>query len=221
MKLALPQVTLFCADCVDADRAVDVLEKCRAVIDFGAVKLLTSRPTDYPHKIAIAPLTSLVAYSIFMLKHAADFVETAHFLVVQWDGYVINVESWNPNWLTLDYIGPLYQQYPIVGSGGFSLRSRKIMTRIGQFVPEWDGTAKDADRVQATLGSYEDGVVSLARRPQLEEEGFKYATVEQAAAFAQGGNNDPRWHVERPFGFHRKWANINFETGIVSPPPFR
>lgn len=221
MKLSLPDVTLLCADCVDAARAVAIMDICTRYVDFGAVRLLTSKPTTYPHRVEILPLTSLVAYSIFMLTRAAGFVETSHMLVVQWDGYILNPKSWNPAWLSLDYIGPLYQQYAQVGSGGFSLRSKELMARVGECVPAWDGTADDAERLQATLGVYEDGVVSLALRPQLEQEGFQYATVEQAAAFAQGGNNDPRYHVERPFGFHRKWANVNLETGAVSPPPFR
>lgn len=224
-KLAFPTVTLFCADCVDAARAVDVMERCRAVADFGAVRLLTSRETDYPYRVEIPPLNSLTAYSVFMVKRAHEFVDTPHMLVVQWDGFIINAGSWDPSWLGYDYIGPIWQHDHVinpgsVGSGGFSLRTKAIMKRVSDLTPAWDGSTEDAERVQPLLGAYEDGIVAIAYRKDLEQEGFRFAPPEAAALFAQGGNNDPAYYRERPFGFHRRWSNVNCETGFVSPPPF-
>ncbi len=223
--LKLPSVTLFCADCLDTERAIVVLEKCKSLCEFGAVKLLTSLPTDYPHKVEIDPLLSLNAYSIFMLKRAHLYVETDHVLVVQHDGWILNPEAWNPDWLKYDYIGPLFiQKHDIdrysVGTGGFSFRSKALMEFVDKRVPAWDGSAADTVRVQALLNCYEDGVISRQQRDSLEQAGFKFPSPKEAAQFAQGGNNDPAYHVERPFGFHGLWPNVNRETGIVAPPPF-
>lgn len=230
--LELPSVTLFCADCVDSVRAIKAIERCKSVCNFGAVKFLTSLPTDYEHKIEIPKLPSLCDYSIFMLKRAPSFIETKHALIVQHDGYILNVDSWNPAWLNYDYIGPLFIQdhapQHMVGSGGFSFRSKSLMQFVQGLTPDWDGSPESTECVQEKLRSYEDGWICHIQRNRLEREGFKFASIKDAATFAQGGwpqpcsphNFDRSHYVERPFGHHGQWANIDLKTGFVSPPPF-
>lgn len=210
-KLQLPTVTLICIDCIDANRAVKVLERCKEKVDFGAVKLLTSNPTDYKHAVKITPLNSLVAYSIFMLTRVYKYIDTDHVLIVQRDGWILNADAWDEKWLDLDYIGPLFVQYDKVGSGGFSLRSKKIMEQISKVIPSWNGSQEMADKMQKGLGYYEDGVLCLSNLFHL----FRFATLEQAANFAQGGNRNPAYFREKPFGFHRTWQEIDFVTGVV------
>lgn len=230
--LNLPSVTLLCADCVDADRAVRTIAKCTSVANFGAVKFLTHLPSVCPYRIEIPCLPSLIDYSIFMLKNAVKFVDTKHCLVVQHDGYIINPEAWNSDWLNYDYIGPIFiQDHAIdarVGSGGFSLRTKKLMEFVAKRTPEWDGSPESTEAVQKKLGSYEDGVICHGLRPDIVKAGMKFAPPSAAAKFAQGGyphiaSRDPhdrQYYVERPFGHHGGWSNINRETGFVSPPPF-
>lgn len=212
-KLQLPSVTLLCCDCVDSKRAIRVLERCKALCDFGAVKLLTSIPTTYEHLVKIRPLNSLVAYSIFMLTKVHEYIDTEHVLIVQRDGFIINTDSWNPQWLNLDYIGPLFVQYDCVGSGGFSLRSKRLMENVSENTPEWDGTQKHADLIQPGLSYYEDGVICLSGKFSQ----FKFGNLEEAAMWAQGGNRNPDYYRPHPFGFHGVWSNINHETGYVYP----
>lgn len=212
-KLQLPTTTLVCIDCVNANRAVKVLERCKAVADFGAVKLLTHIPIQYEHKVKIIPLNTLVAYSIFVLTRLHEYIDTPNLLIVQRDGWILNPDSFNPAWLQLDFIGPIFVQYDKVGSGGFSLRSRRLMQETAKIVPEWDGTQKHADEIQETLGYYEDGVICLSHR--LSE--MKIAGLEQAADFAMGGNRNPEFYRPHPFGYHGNWSNINHETGFVFP----
>lgn len=224
-RLSLPTVTLLCADCIHIEYSIPAIERCKAVGDFGAVKLLTSMPSDYPHRVEIGHLGSLDAYSVFMLTDAYKYVETEHALIVQHDGWVLNPEAWDPAWLQCDYIGPLFlhahETGPrSVGSGGFSLRSRRLMERVAGLLPTWDGTPEDTSRLMRAATCYEDGVIASVHRDRLVEDGFLYGTPEQAAHFAQGGNNDPAYHVERPFGFHGLWSNIDHATGTVAPPPF-
>lgn len=211
MKLQLPNVTLLCVDCVNIDRAIKVIEICKSKADFGAVKLLTSIPTDYEHRVEIKPLNSLIAYSVFMLTKAHEYIDTSHVLTVQRDGWILNPEAWTDEWLEMDYIGPLFMQYDRVGSGGFSLRSKRIMEYAARQLPEWDWSQKQAEHLQKVIGVYEDGYLSLGAFRHM----FKIASVEHAANFAQGGNRNPRYFRERPFGFHRTWQTINFKTGYV------
>lgn len=210
-KLALPTVTLMCIDCVDAARAIKVLEHCKTKADFGDVKLLTSIPAIYEHRVKIKPLDSLIMYSIFMLTEVYKYIDTKHVLIVQRDGWILNPEAFKPEWLELDYIGPLFMQYDKVGSGGFSLRSKKLMEAIAATMPEWDGSMQDAHRIQNDLSYYEDGVLSFGSLAKHS----KIASLNEAAKFAQGGNTTPLYFEEKPFGFHRTWQLINFITGQV------
>lgn len=211
MKLQLPSVTLMCIDCLCADRAIKVLETCKGKADFGAVKFLTSLSTDYQNSVKIMPLDSLIAYSIFMLTRCHEYIDTPHVLIVQRDGWILNPGSFDPYWLQLDYIGPLFMQYDKVGSGGFSLRSKVMMQEVARLTPKWDGTLEHANKIQSGLGYYEDGVISLSPHKKF----FKIASNEHAANFAQGGNRNPLYFREKPFGFHRTWQTIDFKTGIV------
>ena len=144
-KLQLPTVTLMIIDCVNANRAERVIEICKEKADFGAIKFLTSLPSESEYKIEIVPLKTIVAYSIFMLTKCHEYIDTPNVLIVQRDGFILNPQSFNPAWLDLDYIGPLFIQYDKVGSGGFSLRSRKMMQQVASNVGEWDGTQAHAD----------------------------------------------------------------------------
>jgi hypothetical protein len=206
--IQLPQVTLLIADDINPILSKEVLNICQKEIEFGAVKLLTSHDIEGATKIP--QLTTLVDYSVFMLTRAWGFVETEFCLVVQRDGFILNPGKWNNDWLKLDYIAPLFIQYDVVGIGGFSLRSNTMMRSVARNWPVWDGTPEHANRIQHSMGFYEDGIYSFRNK-----KGFKIASCEQAADFGQGGNRTEKYFRERPFGFHRTWQRIDFETGLV------
>ena len=199
MKINLPNVTLMCIDSVNPELSKKVLDICQRNIEFGSVKLID------------ANLTSLVMYSLWCLKELYKHIDTSHLLIVQRDGFILNPQNFKMEWLELDYIAPLFVQMDIVGSGGFSLRSKRLMEYASQILPEWDGTENGANKIQPKLGYYEDGVLCLDNRFR----NFKFATKEQACEFGQGGNRNPKYFREYPFGFHRSWQEIDFKTGRV------
>lgn len=211
MKLQLPTVTLLAVDCLNTELTIKVLEHCKSLCDFGAVKFLTNIPTEYEHAIKINPLNSLIAYSIFMLKEVYKYIDTDMLMVVQRDGFILNPESFNFSWLQNDYTAPLFMQMDRVGSGGCSLRSKRIMEEISKSLPSWDGTQAGAEEMQKSLPFYEDGILSLTPFSHR----FKIATEEEGAAFGQGGNRNPLYFREKPFSFHRTWQTIDFKTGHV------
>lgn len=210
-KLQLPTVTLLMVDCVNAVQAANVLNHCKSLCDFGDVKFLTSADIEHKNLVKIPALTSLVSYSIFMLSKCHEYINTPNVLTVQCDGWILNPQSFNTQWLDLDYIGGLYMQEDKVGSGGFSLRSKKIMQNVSKIIPSWDWTQAHADQIQATLGLYEDGVLSVSHFAKS----YKIGSLEQAADFAQSGNRNPQYFREHPFGFHRSWQSIDFKTGRI------
>ncbi len=207
----MKSVTLMCVDCVDIKGAIKVLEWCKKMFDFGDVKLLTSIDTDYEHAEKIMPLNTLVAYSIFMLTKCHEYIKTDHVLIVQRDGWIINPQSWDDKWLQFDYIAPLFVQFDLVGSGGFSMRSKKLMEHASKVTPDWDGTQEHADQIQSTLGYYEDGVITLSDKFRQ----FRFADLQNACQFGQGGNRNSTYFREYPFGFHRTFQQIDFKTGRV------
>lgn len=206
--IKLPQITLLIADDINPSTAKNVLSICQRGIEFGAVKLLTSH--DIEGAIKIPALNTLIDYSVFMLTRAHEFVETEYCLTVQRDGFIINPESWKDEWLRLDYVAPIFMQYDVVGSGGFSLRTKRMMKRISEDWPKWDGTSDHANKIQSTMKYYEDGVISIKYGGR-----FNFASLEQAADFAQGGTRNSKYFREKPFGFHRTWQKIDFKTGYV------
>lgn len=212
-KLQLPTVTLLITDCINVKRAERVIEICKQHCDFGAIKLLTSLPTDSEYRVEIMPLNTLVMYSIFMLTECHKYIDTPHVLIVQRDGFILNPQSFKQEWLKYDYIAPLFVQYDKMGSGGFSLRSKKLMKAVSESVAKWDGTQENADEIQSAVGCYEDGVICLSGTFRT----FKFAPFEEACMFAVGGNRNPKYYREKPFGFHGAWHDIDIETGFVNP----
>jgi hypothetical protein len=67
-------------------------------------------------------------------------------LVVQPDGFAVNPMAWDDNFWKYDYVGAVwpwmwgpgpYRGGPIVGNGGFSLRSRKLCNALLDIRPKW------------------------------------------------------------------------------------
>lgn len=211
-----PSTTLLCIDCLNVDRAIKVVERCKRLCNFAAIKLLTSLPTDYEHKVEIMHLPTLVAYSIFMLKKAHEYINTKHLLIVQRDGWILNPQSWDNNWLQYDYAGALFNQYDLMGVGGFSFRSKALMESVSTKYPYWDGSESETNRIQQIVGQYEDGSIAIGLRKQLQKEGFKYMPIEEAGKFCGGGNPNPKYYHSHPFGFHGGYRAIDQVTGKFS-----
>lgn len=214
-KLQLLDTTLICVDCREISRTVCVMERCEELVDFGAVKLLTTLETDYKHKVECPNISSHVMYSIFMLKELYKYIDTKYMLVVQSDGFILNADSWDDSWKQYDYIGALFNQWDIVGNGGFSFRSKALMEFMSTLFPNWNVTKEGADIIQSKLSYYEDGAISLNNKELIEANGFKIASPEVGGKFARGGNATEQYQHEYPFGFHGSWCDVDFKTGFV------
>lgn len=193
-RLQLPQVTLCCVDTRSPAEAVHALRQSMRQIDFGRVLYLgparagaMGLELEGIELVAIDDITSIEAYSRFMLHGLGPYIETSHVLVVQWDGFVTHPERWQDRFLDCDYIGPPWyykRRAAAVGNGGFSLRSRRLIDALAQL--PYDGSEP------------EDRVICVHWREQLEREhGIRIASVELGAEF---GIEYGPW---RPaFGFH-------------------
>lgn len=159
--------------------------------DFGDVLLLSNRPPPSEERgicwRQIEPIRSRDDYSRFMLRGLVEHIRTSHALCVQWDGYVLDGSAWDPTFLDLDYIGapwPHFQDGHDVGNGGFSLRSRKLLE------------ASRALPLDPPL--LEDVIICRRCRPQLEQQGIRFAPEAIAQRFSYE-RMPPRGDE---FGFH-------------------
>ncbi len=192
-KLALPTVTLVAVDCVNAELALDAMERSMALCAFARAVLLTSQettPRPGIEVIAIPPISSKREYSVFMVKGLAAHVATPHALTVQWDGFVTDTAAWDPRFLDVDYIGapwPPDLSNRQVGNGGFSLRSRRLLQALQE------PTFPEAAVI------HEDQAICNLFRDRLEAEfGIRFAPPELAARFAHETVHDGK----PTFGFH-------------------
>ena len=134
-----------------------------------------------------------------------DHVRTEHYLYVQWDSWIINADSWDPDFLNYDWVGaPWPDRYlwdgcdPAhnVGNGGFSLRSVKLAMAARQL----------------KLYSPEDHAICVDFRPGLEAAGCRWPTADVAARFSA----ELEWPAEPTFGFH---GAFRFAS-VLSPDEF-
>lgn len=187
--ISLPNVTLICIDCVEVERAVKAIEKCKAHFKFEEVKLLTSLDTDYEHAVKIPSINSIQEYSKFMIKDLHQWVDTEFAMTIQWDAYILNPEAWTDDFLKYDYIGaPWWFPEKNVGNGAFSIRSKKLLevlrdSPIRNFHPE-------------------DVVIGRLFNKYLQKQGIVYAPEELAHKFSFEGNQKYGHEWDRQLGFH-------------------
>jgi Protein of unknown function (DUF5672) len=207
----LKEVTLVAVTSVALDATVAALHASMREAEFTEVLLFSDQapPLDADPRIEwreIAPITSRADYSRFMLRELAVHIRTSHALCVQWDGFVLNGQAWNPEFLEFDYIGAVWPQFVDrhnVGNGGFSLRSRRLL-EASRSLP-FDGS-------QA-----EDIVVARLCRNRLEGQGLKFAPEAMARQFSYERTSPSG----DEFGFHGAFNLVRHLTPVEAVRLFR
>ncbi len=138
--------------------------------------------------IKVRKFRSVSEYSNFILCEFFKYIETSHVLIVQWDGHILDARLWDDEFLDYDYIGAVWPQFSdqfLVGNGGFSLRSRKLLAVLGNG--------------QMDLHHPEDVCICRTNRPKLEAQlGIRFASVDVARRFSFERETGSR----ETFGFH-------------------
>ena len=188
----LPNITLVAVTSVALDATIEALEASMRQADFGEVLLLSDQapPARADPTISwrqIKRLESRADYSRFMLCELADHIPTTHALCVQWDGFVLRGDAWNPRFLDYDYVGAVWPHFDDghnVGNGGFSLRSRRLLELCREL---------PFDESQM-----EDVVIGRLCRGRLENQGIRFAPEALARSFSYERASP----TGREFGFH-------------------
>lgn len=174
------------------------MEQC----DFGAVKLLTDQDSFWHNIVRINTVTGLDGYSKFCIRDMHKYVETSHALVVQYDGFVLFGKGWMDLYLEYDYIGAPFNPNGIVGNGGFSLRSKKLMEFISQ--QPWEDPHP------------EDSCICVRHREEIELAGFKFAPQNIAQRFAIESRS---WDSKEWKGTYNQWTGEFGFHSLLTPLP--
>lgn len=186
----IKDLTIICVDTKNYGRAAHALKKCMEQVKVPRIVFLTDIDIDIEgvEVIKIQPINGKRQYSRFIIKELYKYFDTSHCLLVQWDGYIINGESWTDDFLQYDYIGApwLYTDGRAVGNGGMSARSKKLQTILGT-----------NDFVEVTHP--EDEVICRTYGNWLERiHGIRIATEDVAERFSY----ELRSPIYNTFGFH-------------------
>lgn len=157
------------------------------------------------------PPLDWIGYNNFILKSLYDYISTDYCLIIQWDGFVLNPHLWTNEFLQYDYIGAKWHYshlkgcrwlFPevkqraylnLVGNGGFSLRSKKLLqeTKLAPF--ECNGP--------------EDAYICNNYYDYFKTKGINFGTPEVADKFSREMNHSLAW--DSVFGFHGEKDFIN------------
>jgi len=204
----LENVTIVSVAGVNPVESLNAIKHSLSEIGFAEAKLIT------PHKINdseveivnCSPL-NYEQYNYFIIYELFKYINTDFALIVQNDGYVINGNQWKSSFLDFDYVGAIWPMphdsfsykdsdgdLYRVGNGGFSLRSKKLLSLASHLNLEW----------KEYYGNYhEDGFICVHNRKIYEKHGCLFADIETASMFSHEimvVENEGKI----PFGFHGK-----------------
>ena len=208
--ISLKNITLISVACVRPEETLKAIKYSMRGIDFGKSILLTNHDI-IDDEVQIIKIDNLdyEGYNRFIVYDLYKYIETEFALIVQDDGYVINPEMWQDDFLKYDYIGAPwglpnddfsfrdpFNNLIRVGNGGFSLRSKKILSLSTELNLEW----------KSYFGYYnEDGFFTCHNRHHFEKEGCVFAPLDVAKYFSHEAEIPETYGIE-PFGFHGKWS---------------
>lgn len=189
--MARPTISLVIADTDTYTLALNAVQSCVTRFPVDDVLIFSDRREAWGSFdiVPVAPLRSQADYSNLIINVLPNHLKTDFFLVVQFDGFIINQAEFSPHFFHYDYIGAPWGWFPHfnVGNGGFSWRSRKFAEAGARL-----GYAPDS-------GALEDVFLCRGNRIALEERyGCHFAEDAVAAHFSLefGQRRFPT------FGFH-------------------
>jgi hypothetical protein len=203
MALILKEVTLVCFDTRNIEAAIESMHSSQSQVKFSESILFTTQALCTENiinkakiiniKLEFVPeIKSTTEYSYFILTELDKYIRTKFCLVTQWDGWVIDSNFWDSNFLNYDYIGAIWPHYSEnnIGNGGFSLRSKKLLESTRDLM------ARSPDFTSPLI---EDDYICREKRIIFEETyQIKFPTNEIADKFSVEGNGTPL----TSFGFH-------------------
>jgi len=215
-KLKLPDVTLVCVETREHVLACKAIEDCLDKAEFGDVLIVTDRPTEFSsltvsHKVhprfqMVWDWPDKIGWSRSWWFDVPMLLRTAFTLNIQWDSWIWDTSQWTDAFYDADYIGApwWYKDGKNVGNGGFSW----VSTRLKRYVYEH----RDKYPCDTPI---DDDLLCRKYRPNLEQQGFTWATEKLAHQFAFECCRPS--DMSKHFGFHAmfNWSVVLPEDRLI------
>lgn len=185
--LELNQVTLVSVTSIRIPETIKALKISSSKIKFASIKLFTDVEVEAEGiEVIKVPKMDIVGYNKFVIYELNNYIDTQYALQIQSDGYIVNPEMWQDQFLEYDYIGAPWdfldapwsfdkEGNKIKVGNGVSLRSKKVLEIPSKFNMEWI----------PHHGNYnEDAQICIWNRELFISNGVKFAPFEVAKYFS-------------------------------------
>jgi len=197
--IELSNVTLICVTSVKIEESIQSLIHCSKLMQFKEVKFVThENVTIESVKVErCRKLTSIEAYSHYMIYDLHKHIDTDFCLTIQHDGFIVNPHLWNNNYLKYDYIGAPWKiredcyldpngKHIRVGNGGFSLRSQRLLnTPNYEHIPFASTMHGEHYKHMNHFSKNEDNIICVHNHELYEKYGNIFAPFEVALTFSK------------------------------------
>lgn len=184
---------------------IKAIKHCQKLAIFYNTIYLTDANIDDPKikHIKIRNIPSIRDYQKFIVNESAEIILSSvsnsfngHFLCINWDGFIINPNSWTNEFLNYDYIGAPWPWFNhMVGNGGFCLKSSLFLKTQQEICQNY------------SIKHNEDVELCIVLRKYFEIKKCKYAPTDIGYKFStEVGNMDHN----KSFGFHDFKYNKQF-----------
>ncbi len=172
--------------------------RCGAVDRIEKIYFFGSKPLNIGETFfKINSISSINEYNSFLLYTVPFFVSEDYLCIFQWDGYPINPTKFSEDFLDFDYVGAPWPHFregkQIIGNGGFSIRSNRMMQFLFKNRIELEKIALNQGRTT----NPEDVYVCITLHGILKQNGFTFAPLELASKFSFEAPP-----AQNTFGFH-------------------
>lgn len=210
----LENVTLIALTSVKLEQTVKALEYSCKGIKFGQVKLVSDiKPDNLPNYIThefTNKMSNIDEWNYATIYELGKHVDTEFAILIHDDGFIVNPELWQDDFLNYDYIGAPWpipnDNFSFLDINGelircgnsVSLRSKKLIDLPVKLNMEW----------KSFHGYYnEDGFICVNNRHIYKEHGMKFADIDVAKYFSHETMVSEIEGIT-PFAFH-KWSGSN------------
>lgn len=211
----IPNITLVAVATTKVEATLKAIEYSTKDLRFDNVILFSHYKPDsdfhgYEY-IKIEPFSNVGDWGRFIVFDLYKYISTDYIILIHADGFIVNPESWDENFLRYDYIGapwPVpkdgfsYRDYlgNIIRVGNsVSLRSYKLLKMPSDLNLTWDNLDHGY--------FHEDGFLAVQFRHVLQEKGIVFAPFTVACKFSREKTLYENKDIN-PFVFH-KWEGRN------------
>lgn len=196
----LNDLTIVAIDSLNYNATALALDKTREIFPNAEVITFSDKKFYNYGRFYQTEKFDAIEHSRICLHEVGDKLDTNHVMFIQYDGFPARPECWEQEFTKYDYIGApirkdttsydLNEDNFVVGNGGFSLRTKRLMQLTKSFEQVINDGYDD--------GWLEDLLISVKYRSYLENNGITFAPLELADRFSKG---ETRGNTQS-FGFH-------------------